>query len=287
MSLPRLGIVVPVLNQAAFLRTCLESLVRQGYPRLSIVVVDGGSTDGSIEIVRELGDAIDAHIIGQDSGQSDAINLGIAELEADYVGWVNGDDYLLPNCLNTLAAAVGNGPRPDIVSSDAIHVDARDRILKFVRVSPQTLWAARLGVFCFTQPALFYSKSCWERVGGVDKSYHLAMDVDLWYRMFEAMPCVRHVGRFFGAFRIHEGTKTSAARSEYAGGNLESSETRATRARHGMQVSRARLRMHRAMVKAWRAARGDYLVAGWLTYRYRGHSVGSFLKVYAGTSRWP
>ena len=133
---PRISIVTPSYNQGAFLEETIRSVLLQGYPNLEYIVMDGGSTDGSVEVLRSFGDRVQ-WVSQNDGGQSDAINQGFARLGGDVLGWLNSDDTFAPGAFRTVMEFMAAHPDVALVYGDADFIDARgNRIGRCVHVEP-------------------------------------------------------------------------------------------------------------------------------------------------------
>jgi len=184
----RFSVVIPTLNQGETIEDTLLSLLHQNHAALEIIVVDGGSTDCTAEVLQRFRSSISTLICEPDRGQSDAINKGFRVASGDIFFWLNSDDYLLPDALlhvercfladRSLDYLVGAG---DVISRD-------HRFLRHIPALPMndhTLlnWKNDRWVM---QQSSFWSRHLWQRAGGVDEQLHLLMDYDLWFRLARA-----------------------------------------------------------------------------------------------------
>jgi len=184
---PTISVVVPSYNHAPFLRQALDSVLLQDYPRLELIVVDGGSTDGSVEILRSYSDRLTRWVSEPDRGQTDAINRGIAMAGGEIVAWLNSDDLYLAGCLESAGRALQRNPGAGMVYGDGVMVDSTGNVLDHHRY--RSLGA--LDLLCFDvilQPAAFMRRRALDAVGGLDDSYNLIMDHDLWVRLAARFP---------------------------------------------------------------------------------------------------
>jgi ADP-heptose:LPS heptosyltransferase/GT2 family glycosyltransferase len=211
---PRIGIVTPSYNQAAFLERTIQSILGQSYPNLRYVIQDGGSKDGSAELIKQNGDRLYAWESAKDAGQSDAIRKGFAKLSTelgpdDIMAWVNSDDLLAPGSLHFVAQYFEKHPEVDVIYGHRIIVDALDReIGRWVLPihDPESLrWFDLI-----PQETLFWRKRVWDRIGGLDPSFHFALDWDLLLRIQESGVKLHRLPYFLGVFRVHDESKTSA-----------------------------------------------------------------------------
>lgn len=182
-SFPLVSVVVPCLNRARYLRETLESIFSQTYPRIECLVMDGGSTDGTIEILRSYEGRLLWHS-GPDHGQADAINQGWTRSQGEIVTWLNADDLWLPHSVETMVGCLLNHPEVDVVYGDHQKIDEEGRKGILVRAAPFTLEDLVVrSIFPITQPASLIRRSILERVGMLDLSFPSLFDYELWSRI--------------------------------------------------------------------------------------------------------
>ena len=224
-SRPRVSIVTPTLNQAPFLEQTLRSVLDQGYPDLEYIVIDGGSTDGTVDILRRY-EAHLAHWVSEpDLGQADAINKGFARATGDLIGYLNSDDLYEPGCLARVVADFVSGPDRawhaypvrDFSTAGLEGLHPAPRLGEQLRehrtdeagsLSNDLLrWV--LGQVSLHQPGVFWRREQWAAVGGFDLRYHYAFDRHFFMRLIEAgYPLVCHGGAPVALFRLHDQSKT-------------------------------------------------------------------------------
>ena len=182
---PRITIVTPSLNQAAFLERTIRSVLEQDYPEIEYLVFDGGSTDGSVEILRRYGDRIAYWESVPDAGQSHATNKGLERATGEIVGWINSDDYYLPGALATAATAFEEKPGAEWVCGACryLHADGSLDVVSRPHLphGPRSAWAHE--PWYVPQASSFWRRTTLERVGGLREDLHYAMDVDLGLRL--------------------------------------------------------------------------------------------------------
>ena len=205
--------MTPSCNQATFLERTLQSVFNQKYPDLQFGVVDGGSTDGSVDILYRNAGRLDYLIIEPDDGQSEAINKGLRLADGDIVGWLNSDDTLLPGALHHVAKFFAANPDAEWLIGHCVEIDAEDRVVgHLVPTGTWTLCGALLREqpFNIPQPACFWRSSLMRRVGLLDEKLHHCMDFDLWCRFLAAgaTPCV--IPDALATYRLHDTSKTVA-----------------------------------------------------------------------------
>ncbi len=205
-------VAVPSLNQALYLDEALNSLFSQDVP-VEVFVADGGSTDDSLDVIRRWEDRLAGWRSHPDQGQSAAINECIARGTAEYVCWLNSDDYLLPDGLERLCRELNRRPECPAVYGRAWHEDEAGRRTP-VWVEPFDEW--RLAVRCIvSQPATLIRRSAWEAVGGLDPELEFAMDYDLWWKLYRSLGPLAFVDLFVAINRDHRHTKTRARRKDH------------------------------------------------------------------------
>lgn len=202
-----ISIVIPSLNQGRFLAEALDSVLCQTGGDLQIAVLDGGSSDDSLAVIGRYDERLAYWRSHPDRGQAAAINEGIAQLgDADYVGWLNADDLLLPWGLHALAAYLEKHPECVAVFGKAYIIDEGGRMIGQYPTSLYRRQAfARTCTIC--QPASLIRRSAWEAVGGLDESLRMCLDYDLWWRLSE-IGSLGFLEEFVACTRDHRATKT-------------------------------------------------------------------------------
>jgi glycosyltransferase involved in cell wall biosynthesis len=190
---PRVSFVIPTRNHARFIRTCIDSCLAQNLSSFEIVVMDGKSTDNTVEVLESYGDRV-RWVSEPDDGQSDAINKAIRAARGDIIAWINSDDYYPHgDVLRRVLAKFDEAPDVEIVYGHGTMVDIEQRPLK--RFEAYEIKANKEMVIhgrCFVmQPAVFFKRELFLGVGGVAQGLHWAMDYDLWMRLFPAARQVR------------------------------------------------------------------------------------------------
>ena len=206
------SIVTPSFNQGRFLRRTIDSVLSQDYLPLHYQVVDGGSTDGSVEILRSYGERF-AWASEPDGGQSQALNKGFTRAQGDILAYLNSDDVLLPGAVSRVVGYFARHPDVDLVYGQAYHTDENDAVLGSYPTEPFDF--ERLVQTCIIcQPAAFWRRSLAERVGPFDERLHFAMDYDYWMRCRRARGRFAYLPEYLACSRTYAQTKTMAARRE-------------------------------------------------------------------------
>jgi len=206
-----LSIVMPSYNQADYLQEAIASVLSQRADIKEFFVLDAGSTDASVDIIKQHADQIDDWRSEPDGGQSHAIADGFAKCTGDVITWLNSDDALLPGAARAMLDRFDADPNVGLVEGDTVVVDADSRIIRCDRRAGPSAWWMRHGHVRIHQPSTFYRRSVYEAVGGVDRDLHCTMDTDLWYRLLPATKPAR-LSRYVGVHRMHEQAKGTAAR---------------------------------------------------------------------------
>jgi glycosyltransferase involved in cell wall biosynthesis len=210
MDQPRVTVAVPSLNQGRFLDHALESIFTQDVP-VEVFVADGGSIDDSVDIIKRWEHRLLGWRSGPDAGQSAAINEAIAKGSAPFVCWLNSDDWLLPGALTTLTFALSQHPQAPMAYG-------RTWNMKQVTGSKSATWVRPFSEWCMaqlcivSQPGSLIRRTSWEALGGLDGEMHMAMDYDMWWRMYKQCGQPHFVDHFVAVNRVHAETKTSSQR---------------------------------------------------------------------------
>ena len=213
MMVESFSVITPSFNQAAYLQQTMDSVLSQGIPGLEYVVIDGGSTDGSVELIHSYADRLTGWVSEKDRGQADAVNKGAARTTGEVVGWLNSDDLYLPGAVRKALDYLDAHPDVDAVYGDVLSIDGEGRLINVMRFDQYT--AEDLMSFrVISQPGVFFRRSAWERAGGLDISYHYLLDHHLWLRMIQK-------GKFaylpepFAAARFHAAAKNRAHTEDF------------------------------------------------------------------------
>ncbi|MHB8810245.1 MAG: glycosyltransferase family 2 protein [Desulfobulbaceae bacterium] len=213
MASPLVTVVVPSFNQGDFLDNALESIFSQDVP-LEVFVLDGGSTDSSLAIIRKWAGRLAGWRSGPDQGQAAAINEGIARGAAPYVCWLNSDDFFLPGGLAILIASLEDAVDCPAVYGRVWNVDSKGKKIRPYWTAPFS--RRHLANRCFiSQPGTLIRRRAWEWAGGVDEHLLMAFDYDLWWRLYLQFGKLLYVDAFVAANRRHEMTKTTINRREH------------------------------------------------------------------------
>jgi glycosyltransferase involved in cell wall biosynthesis len=209
-SAPLVSVVTPSFNQAKFLEETMISVLSQDYPHIEYIVIDGGSTDGTLEIIERHAARLAHWISEPDRGQADAINSGFAAASGEILAWLNSDDTYNPGAVSEAVAFLRSNPDVGMVYGNAYYIDqAGVRIGRYP--ARQTDYEGlRRGINTVCQQSMFFRTSLWKEVGPLDPSFYYAMDYDLWVRLAAAAPIVFQ-DRYWANFRLHPDSKSLTA----------------------------------------------------------------------------
>jgi len=207
---PLVSIVTPSFNQAQFLEQTILSVVGQDYPNIEFIVMDGGSSDGSVEIIRRHEDRIGSWTSERDNGQTDAIRRGFERSTGEILAWLNSDDLLAPSAVRIAVDVLHRFPDAGTVYGDRLHVDAKGNVIGINRMPAFYPSMFRRNI-TLPQETVFFRRDSYEKAGGLDESLAFSMDFDLWVRLAKVAP-VRHVPAFLGSYREHAASKSVTPR---------------------------------------------------------------------------
>ena len=207
------SIVTPSYNQAAFLEQTMLSVLEQDYPRIEYIVIDGGSTDNSVEIIKKYADRLTYWVSEKDSGQAEAINKGFVRAKGEILAWLNSDDYYMLNTVSVAVRCFEQNPDVVMVYGDMLAVDGDGNtinLLKYKQLSLEDL-------LCFQiigQPSVFFRRSALEKAGMLEPTFHFMLDHQLWIRLAQ-QGGILHIPQTWSAARYHPGAKNRARAAEF------------------------------------------------------------------------
>ena len=215
-SLPGISVITPSYNQARYLERTIRSVLDQNYENLEYFIFDGGSTDGSQDIVRRYRDKLAGHECAPDKGQSNAINKGLSRATGDIVCWLNSDDYFYPGTLEFVGRYFAENPTQQAIAGHVQFVDANNTPLEIMhaKYSGLTDLACYWRGYYMHQPGIFWRRRLMTRTGTLNEALHLTMDFDLWLR-FAEIADFHVVDRILAAATRHSEAKTGESYAPY------------------------------------------------------------------------
>ncbi len=203
-------IVTPSYNQARFLERTIRSVLGQTYPNIEYFVMDGGSTDESVDIIRKYEKKLAGWVSEKDHGQTDAINTGFARANGEIITWLNSDDTYEPEAVARAVAYLEEHPDVGLVYADSMFINADDAVIGQFPSRQTDYRRLRRGYVHVSQQAAFFRADLWRQVGPLDPTFYFAMDYDLWVRLARVSQ-VAYIPGHWANFRLHGGAKTIAA----------------------------------------------------------------------------
>jgi len=211
---PKISIVTVSYNQVEFIETNIKSVIAQNYPNIEHIIIDAGSTDGTLDILQKY-DAYLNWTSEPDKGQSDGLNKGFKKASGEIIAWVNSDDALHENALYEVAKFFKENPDEIAVVGDQMIIDEEDNFIKVVESCPYSYDYLLNHAKGITQNSTFFKKEVFEKIGYLDESLHYAMDHDLFIRIasIKNMP---YIPKTLAQFRIQPDAKTAEGGHNFA-----------------------------------------------------------------------
>ena len=210
---PLVSIITPSYNQASYLEQTIQSVLGQDYPRIEYMVIDGGSTDGSVEIIKNYVHRLAYWVSEKDSGQAEAINKGFSHARGEILAWLNSDDHYLPGAISSAVKFLVENPDAVLVYGDMLAINATGQTinaLRYKQLSLQDLLCLQI----IGQPSVFFRRSAFEKTGPLDPSFHFMLDHHLWIRLAQ-QGRILHVPQIWSAARYHPAAKNRARATEF------------------------------------------------------------------------
>ena len=206
----KISVITPSFNQAKYLEATIQSVLSQKGVELEYIIIDGGSTDGSLDIINRYSRQLAYWVSEPDQGQTDAINKGFARATGDILAWLNSDDTYKPGALAEAVAYLAENPAVGLVYGDCDYIDREGRVIGRFPAAQTDYRKLRQGYVHIPQQAAFFRGELWRQVGPLDPSFYFAMDYDLWVRLAKTKP-VKYLPRVWANFRLHSDAKTISA----------------------------------------------------------------------------
>lgn len=207
-SWPRISIVTPSYNQGQFLEETIRSVIYQNYPNLEYIVMDGGSTDNSVEIIEQYKKHLTYWVSEKDDGQADAINRGFEKASGDIIAWINSDDYYLKGALRAIAAEFSKAPEAELIVGGYLVIRENGKKICKYYSFPQDFNSLLCAGQLFGQMSCFWKKDVFGDVKGLDASLRFCFDYDLFLKLTQRKPAIG-LNRIIATFRLHDHSKSS------------------------------------------------------------------------------
>lgn len=201
---PKISIVTPSYNQGSYLEETILSVLNQKYPNLEYIIIDGGSTDTSLEIIKKYASHLSYWVSEKDSGQSDALNKGFNRASGEIIAWLNSDDLYCENALHAIAEKFMEHPQVGVVYGDVINFSANGKETRITNQFDLLDFFSRVSIH---QPGVFWRKSLLTERNPLDESLYYCMDYDLWMKLFLNAESLR-IDKVLARFREHADSKT-------------------------------------------------------------------------------
>lgn len=208
MNYIKISIVTPSFNQAAFIERTILSVINQNYPNLEYIIIDGGSNDGSVEIIKKYEKHLTYWVSEKDKGQSHALNKGFSKASGDIFAYLNSDDIYLPNTLSIVAQKFQENENIDIIYGHAKLIDQNDNKIGLCVALPYKLKEHMNGVFSIPQPSSFWRKKVYEKLGGFNIDNHSCMDAEFFALASAYNFRFKNINMVLAGFRVHASSKT-------------------------------------------------------------------------------
>lgn len=207
----KVSIVTPSFNQARYLERTILSVLEQDYSHIEYMIIDGGSTDGSLEIIQKHANRLAWWVSEPDKGQTDAINKGFARASGEILAWLNSDDTYNPGAISAAVKFLQDNPQVGMVYADTDFIDEQGSVIGRFPAAQTDLTRLLRGYVHIPQQAAFWRADLWRKVGPLDPSFYFAMDYDLWVRLARITELRYLPGQVWANFRLHASGKTIAA----------------------------------------------------------------------------
>jgi glycosyltransferase involved in cell wall biosynthesis len=271
MSRPLLSVVIPSFNSEKYIGDCLESLKKEASDRVELILMDGGSSDRTMELVEAYRDMFEIVISAADKGQSDAFNKGFALARGEYFTWLNSDDVFCPGALDRVLDEIALTKQP-WYAANVVYIDKDSKVTRCCRSGAFEGFALNFGVLNVFGPSTIFHRDLYAELGGFREDFHFCMDTEYWWRIAGHGIRYQRLPVYLWALRLHEDAKTAASvkggeDARPPGMRLDNERNREM---YFPQVSRFKRRLGVLLVRCYRILNLSYLKSILSTYRYRG-----------------
>ena len=264
-SWPRITIITPSFNQGDFLEDTILSILNQKYPNLEYFIVDGGSTDNTLDIIKKYEDRIDWWVSEPDRGQSHAINKGLERATGEIINWINSDDLLFPGALQRVAVTFMNNPEADLIVGETARIDQQGYIKSISSPLSLLSFSSKYYILPIGQQSSFFSAKALIKVKMIREDLHILMDQDLYYRIISSGGEYIKIEGLIGAIRDHHLAKGSTCQKAWI-------EERSNYLKNG-KVSIIEQVLIEWIIKLMRIFDGSIPKGRMLTKRFKGQKV--------------
>jgi glycosyltransferase involved in cell wall biosynthesis len=264
-----LSVIIPSYNSAAFLEECLKSVEREGCEGVEFILMDGASSDATMEIVERFRHLFSKIVSEPDGGQSDAFNQGFTLAKGRFLTWLNSDDVICSGSMATTLPVL-RGTTKDWLVANSVYLDEAGHVTRCCRSGGFEHFAVKRGLLNVFGPSTFFSKKLFEELGGIDESYHFAMDTEYWWRIVGSGRTYQRINCYFWGLRLHSAAKTANVllTGEYPAGMREEGQKIAQR--YFPEVSQSKRARAVQLVRIWRIMNLSYVFSIIDTLRLRG-----------------
>ncbi len=265
---PLFSIVIANYNHGSFIEQAIQSVLCQSYKNYELIVVDGNSSDSSVEIIKKYDDNISWWVSEPDSGQSEAFNKGFKMAKGKYFFWLNADDVLINGALQSAANYLKTRPKVEWISANTVFFDVTGKITKCTNGPSWSDFLFKNAPLLIYGPTSIFSREIFIETGGFDESLHFGMDTDLWLRFKCKGYRFEKIKKYFWGFRIHQDSKTSHSFSEVPSEEYRS-ERQVVMLKNSLSYSDVKL----IFQKIHKLTSGLYLKSFFATKKYSGKNI--------------
>jgi glycosyltransferase involved in cell wall biosynthesis len=205
-----ISVVTPTFNQDRYIEKTIQSVLSQDYPHVEYTIVDGGSTDNTLDVIKRYEHKLAWWVSEPDHGQTDAINKGFASARGDIYAWINSDDTYEPGAFATVVKYLRKYPEVGMVYGDCNYIDEAGNVIGKFNAAQTNYQLLRQGYTHIPQQTMFFRAELWKQIGPLDPSFYFAMDYDLWTRI-AGRAKIKYIPQTWANFRLHTSGKTLLA----------------------------------------------------------------------------
>lgn len=207
---PKISIITPSFNQGRFLERTIKSVLSQNYPNIEYIIIDGGSTDNTVEIIKKYEHKLAYWVSEKDKGQSDALNKGFKKATGEIIGWQNSDDIYLRDSFLKALNTFNDHPKAEIVFGNTYMIDENDNIINELRFTPFSLLTHLYEGMSISNQSSFWKKTVFDKIGMMNLQFQFSMDFEFFLRAKLNNINFKFIHEHLGSFRIHTESKTTS-----------------------------------------------------------------------------